>query len=73
MVKEQMRQTHEDEVTSMITENEKLQGLLDMGRRKINDCENEIEQLKEALNQSKKYCPHMKKIGSLLKATNLAL
>ena len=53
VVKEQMRQTHEEEVNSVIGENEKLQGLLDMARRKINDCESEIEQLKEALNQSK--------------------
>ena len=48
-----MRQTHEEEVNSMIGENEKLQGLVDISRRKINELDSEIEQLKEALNQSK--------------------
>ena len=47
-----MRQTHEEEVNSMIGENEKLQGLVDISRRKINELDSEIEQLKEALNQS---------------------
>ena len=48
-----MRQTLEEEVNSMIGENEKLQGLVDISRRKTNELESEIEQLKEALNQSK--------------------
>ena len=48
-----MRQTHEEEINSIIGENEKLQGLVDISRRKINEHESEIEQLTEALNQSK--------------------
>ena len=52
VVKEQMKQTHEEEINSMIAENEKLQGLLDTSRRKQNEFETEIEQLKATLSSS---------------------
>ncbi len=46
-----MKSTHEEEITSLMTENEKLQGLLDISKRRIHDTEAEIEQLQQHISQ----------------------
>ena len=46
-----MKATHEEEITSLMTENEKLQGLLDISKCRIHDTESEIEQLQQHISQ----------------------
>ncbi len=52
VVKEQMRQTQEEEMNSMIAETEQLQSLLDEARKKTDEKAVEVQQLKETLNKS---------------------